>query len=304
MAWALAVGAAGCVGGGAYRAAPMETPSLARAARPVRVALERVEVRGADAAHAGELAASLADATAARLAEAGLTVAAGPGTAAELLGAIVLDVDFYYPDILQVEVTLKIRRGDEVIGGHQIPRAQVTTPSFVGAAATQLANAFVSAAGKASPQEPSPEPPSQTKPPAPANAPIVAIFDVEDLTRKVAAPARAQLTEYLTATAARTLGWRVVPRAQLKAELESEKAKSLSACVDEACQIELGKAVAAQQALATKILEVGKQCAVTSTLYDLKTEAVIAAASVKVACSTNDLLGSLDEVVQQLERRR
>jgi hypothetical protein len=62
----------------------------------------------------------------------------------------------------------------------------------------------------------------------------------------------------------------------------------------------LGKALAARKTLATKILKVGRRCAITSTMYDLKTETADASALVKTNCDADSLLDSMDRVARQL----
>jgi len=45
---------------------------------------------------------------------------------------------------------------------------------------------------------------------------------------------------------------------------------------------------------------VGKRCAITSTLFDLKTETADVAASVKTNCSNDDLMDGMDKIIRQL----
>ena len=93
----------------------------------------------------------------------------------------------------------------------------------------------------------------------------------------------------------------MVPRGQLRSRLAAEKVKSYRKCMDQRCQIELGKAMAAQKSLATKLLKVGKQCALTALLYDLKTEATDRAASVRTGCTEDALLAGVEKVARQLK---
>jgi hypothetical protein len=132
---------------------------------------------------------------------------------------------------------------------------------------------------------------------------IVAVFDVEDPSHALSAATLGQLTEYLSAKVTQISGFQVVPRDQLRARLAQEKRQSYKACYDQRCQIELGKAVAAQRSLATKLLRVGKQCALTSLLYDLKTETTERAATVNTACAEEALLGGVEQLARQLAGR-
>lgn len=132
---------------------------------------------------------------------------------------------------------------------------------------------------------------------------IVAVFDIEDRSGRFKAATLGQLTEYLSAKVTQIAGYQVIPRDQLRARLATEKRKSFKECFDQRCQIELGKAVAAQKSLATKLLRVGSKCALTSLLYDLKTEATDRAASVKTTCTEEALLTGVEQLARQLSGR-
>jgi len=92
----------------------------------------------------------------------------------------------------------------------------------------------------------------------------------------------------------------VIPREQLRERLQSKKSDSYRKCFDEACQIELGKEVAAEKSLATRILKVGSICVVTSKLFDLKTATAGKAASARAACNPEALLEAINQVAMQL----
>jgi hypothetical protein len=133
--------------------------------------------------------------------------------------------------------------------------------------------------------------------------PIVAVFDVEDAAGRFDDKTLGQLTDYLAAKLTEETRFRVVPRNQLRARLVDEKREGYKKCYDESCQIDLGRAVAAQKSLATKLLQVGRTCAISTTLYDLKSETTEAAASIRTDCSENGLMGGMDSIVRQLARR-
>jgi hypothetical protein len=152
-----------------------------------------------------------------------------------------------------------------------------------------------------------------TPPPPPRPAPavgatkgktfIVAVFDVEDAASRFKEKTLSQLTDYLAARITEA-GYRVVPRNQLRARLVEEKKEGYKTCFDETCQIELGKAVAAQKSLSTKLLQVGTSCAISSTLFDLKTETTERAASVRTDCSENGLMEGLEKIARQLATKK
>jgi hypothetical protein len=135
-----------------------------------------------------------------------------------------------------------------------------------------------------------------------ADETVVAVFDVQSLTGRFADRTIDQLTDYLATRVTEELGYRVIPREQVRARLLEQKAASFKPCFHESCQIELGKALAAKKALSTKVLHLGKACALTATLYDLKTETAEAAASAKSSCAESDLMTAVDRLTSELKR--
>lgn len=129
---------------------------------------------------------------------------------------------------------------------------------------------------------------------------VVAVFEIEDAGGAFDASVMAQLTEYLATRLTASGRFRVIPREQLRAELASERANSYRACYDQACQIELGKSLAAEKTVATKLLQLGKVCALTSTLFDLRTEAADAAATTRTECDEAALVDAVDRLVEDL----
>jgi hypothetical protein len=137
---------------------------------------------------------------------------------------------------------------------------------------------------------------------AAAKSVIVAVFDIEDQTGRFSQKARIQLTDYFSAQLATGGRFKVVPRSQLKARLKEDKKASYKACFDEKCQIEIGRELAAQKSLATKIIQVGTKCALMTTLFDLRTSTSEAAASQKARCDEDELVTALEKVAAKLRR--
>lgn len=129
---------------------------------------------------------------------------------------------------------------------------------------------------------------------------IVAVFAIEDPSRSFDPTTTSQLTDYLGTRLAKTRRFKVVPPDQLRAQLVQEKSGTYRECFDQKCQIELGKAVAAEKSIATKLLKLGDRCALTATLFDLRTEATEAAATTRTSCVGGALIDAVDDLVTQL----
>jgi hypothetical protein len=157
----------------------------------------------------------------------------------------------------------------------------------------------ISPVAPAPPSPPPSTPHSPAEPPRRAKGEVVAVFDLEDVRKSLADGDADQLTEYF-AVQLSTAGYKVVPRSQLKERLTAAKEASYQACYEESCQIDLGKAVAAQKSVAVKLLKVGTSCALTATLYDLRSETAELAASVDTRCGQEELFAGLRSLAQKL----
>jgi hypothetical protein len=145
--------------------------------------------------------------------------------------------------------------------------------------------------------------PAAAKVPAPVTVgpkQIVAVFDVHDASGRIDRAVLIQLTNYLSTAITATGRYKVIPRDQLRARLIQQKTNSYRKCIDETCQIELGKTLSAQKSLATHLLQVGKRCAITANLYDLKSETAEKGAMVNTGCGQDELLDAMHELVEQL----
>lgn len=129
---------------------------------------------------------------------------------------------------------------------------------------------------------------------------VLAVFDIQDVSGRLDEKTLGQLTAYLAASMTNSGPFDLVPREQLRERLVDEKKAGYRACFDTACQIELGRALAAQKTLATQLIQVGEKCAVVSSLYDLKSETSKAAATVETGCAEGDLLGALKQVTEKI----
>ncbi|MBI4815914.1 MAG: hypothetical protein HY791_06645 [Deltaproteobacteria bacterium] len=128
------------------------------------------------------------------------------------------------------------------------------------------------------------------------NASPTAVFDIEG--REAAVQTR-ELSEYLRGRLA-AQGLQILPSSDLTRALAGLKKTSLDPCYDSACQIELGKEVAAQRILATRLRRVSEECLLISTVVDLTTELIDQAATWKGACTQDGLVTGLDQLATSL----
>jgi hypothetical protein len=132
-----------------------------------------------------------------------------------------------------------------------------------------------------------------------ANA--IAVFDVADRTGVLSAAQREQLSEYLASRLAQQPGYGVAPRGRVRAQLTAQRKASYRDCYDASCQIEIGRALAAQKSLSTQLLQIGTGCALAANLYDLRTETTEQAATVSCRCAAGpQLFGCVDLLVHKL----
>lgn len=135
-------------------------------------------------------------------------------------------------------------------------------------------------------------------------APVLAVFDVEDGREgkeRLSDKRRANLSDYLATLLARGGRYKLVPSAELRNALQREKKRSLEACYDEACQIEIGKAVAAEKSAKTSISRLGDQCLVQAAIYDLAKEVTDRVAHFKGGCDETSLVAAIELVVAELK---
>lgn len=133
---------------------------------------------------------------------------------------------------------------------------------------------------------------------------VVAVFDVEDRSGVLGDEERVQLSDYLTSRVTEIGGFTTVPSAEIRQRITEEKREGYKNCYDEKCQVELGKALAAQKSLSSQLLRVGSVCVLSSKLYDLRTEASGVAATSRSKCNVESLIDAVDEVAKKLRGAR
>ena len=219
------------------------------------------------------------------------------GTGLGLVICIAAEIMNGRPNVVPTTVMLGAR-----LDGYDYARQLVQVPVASGRVDLTMS--------KLRPSEPVvPKPPNAPAPkiaPAPPAVParlgsVIAVFEVQDLTGSLTRSTVNQLTEYLSTRITEVTGYRVVPRSQLREEMQLTKAQGYSECFDLSCQIELGKAVAAEKSLSVQVLRVGSQCALSASLFDLRTETTSQAASTRTGCSPDVLMDAVDVVATKLK---
>lgn len=123
---------------------------------------------------------------------------------------------------------------------------------------------------------------------AQADEKVVAVFPINDATGQVRATLDT-LANVLSSNVAKQKGFAIVPQAELRAKLNEKKIDSYKSCYDEACQIEIGRDVAASHAVQTKIGRLGDKCVVTANLFNLTKSLSDGTADVQAACDAASL---------------
>ena len=138
---------------------------------------------------------------------------------------------------------------------------------------------------------------------AQSSRPVVAVFGLKNKGTRLRKSVIDRMSEYVTTELVRSGRYLAVPNSELKDALAHQKAESYKDCYDEACQIEVGKELAASLAVSGTILKIGRQCIVTLTLIDLRTSAKEAAAKGRGRCTEEGVLQSIDQALAQLGDR-
>jgi hypothetical protein len=137
--------------------------------------------------------------------------------------------------------------------------------------------------------------------PSKAARTVVVVFPIEDRSSHVSREGLETLNDYLAAQVGKVTGFSIVPRGEIRDRLSKEKAESYKACYDDACQIDLGKELAASNVVATRLRPLGSKCVLALYLYDLARSASDATATSRCECSEDGVVAAIDDVVRQLQ---
>ena len=133
-----------------------------------------------------------------------------------------------------------------------------------------------------------------------AAAPIVVVFDVELQGLKLSKVQRTYLNDQLSSEIAITGKYRIILRTCHNKLLMDRKKRSNKACSDQACQIELGRLLAADKILTSKVIKQGSECTLAIRVLNLKTAATQKVATIQCGCNVDDLVEALTQAVMQL----
>ena len=129
---------------------------------------------------------------------------------------------------------------------------------------------------------------------------IIAVFEIERRGVPLKAATMANLNDYMYGRLA-FAGFKLTPQSQVRERVVSLKRESHKDCFDQSCQIELGKAVAADKSLSSQLIKIGDVCSLQSQIYDLKTETTDVGAQAEGPCTVIGIKGCIDQVVAILK---
>ena len=131
--------------------------------------------------------------------------------------------------------------------------------------------------------------------------PVLAIFSIENKGSALSPEEVDNLSDYLSTKLGERGLFQIVPRSEIRKRLVGQKQESYKECYDEACQVELGRELAAEQSLSTSISRVGSKCLLQANLYDLKRAASIKGASAKRNCDVDAMITGVEELAAKLD---
>jgi hypothetical protein len=133
-----------------------------------------------------------------------------------------------------------------------------------------------------------------------AQPPVVAVFLIENRGSPLTDQELVSLTDYLGTKLGESGQYRIIPRDEIRKRLTAEKKKSFKECVDQSCQIEIGRELAAQLTVNSSISRVGSQCIITAAMFDLQKAATSRTASAKGKCHADDLVVAVELIAAKL----
>jgi hypothetical protein len=127
----------------------------------------------------------------------------------------------------------------------------------------------------------------------------VAVFLMESRGSPLSGDELVGLTDYMSTLLGAKGKFQIIPRGEIRKRLVDQKSKSHKNCYDRACQIEIGRELAAQYTINSSITKVGTKCLITAQLFDLRKAITEATANEKVSCDPDDLIVGVESIAKQ-----
>ncbi|MBN2494246.1 MAG: hypothetical protein JXR96_06625 [Deltaproteobacteria bacterium] len=131
---------------------------------------------------------------------------------------------------------------------------------------------------------------------------IVAVFLMEAKTSGLDAAEVGNLTDYMATMIGQDDRIQVIPRDEIRKRLVQAKADSHKECYDTNCQIELGRELAAQYSISSKIGKVGNKCLLSAQVYDLRKAAMVKGTTQKTDCNPDNLIAAVETIARDLTK--
>jgi len=110
-----------------------------------------------------------------------------------------------------------------------------------------------------------------------------------------------RLTAYFESKLVSDGVYEAIDQKSIKGSFENAKREAASAVCDDACKIELGTIVSANQTINSKVVRHGKKCFISANAYDIKMGTMVDIATVaEVDCSEESLIRGLQEIAVKL----
>jgi len=132
------------------------------------------------------------------------------------------------------------------------------------------------------------------------SADIIAVFDIESSDTSLDEATMTRLNNYMYGRLA-SAGFKLTPQDQVRERVVELKRESHKECYDQSCQIELGKTVAAQKSLSSRLIQIADLCLLQSVIYDLRTETSDKGADARGPCTAAGIMASIDQVVAKFK---
>ena len=136
--------------------------------------------------------------------------------------------------------------------------------------------------------------------PIPAGA-VVVVLDIEDGAGVLDPNANQSLTDAFSALLAEGGAFKIIPSANVRAQLKERAKDSYQANYDDATRVEMGKAAAAEKTLTTKLIRAGDRCALSAVLFDIRSQSSESGATVTGGCGMAELLSMLGPLSAKLK---